>query len=270
MKRLRHLLTSPAAAGVFVCVLLSACATPQLSRLEQQWPTTLPLQAQLDHVPFIAQADYECGPAALAMVMQTAGVATTAEALVPQVYLPARKGSLQVEILAATRRHGLIGYLLKPELEAVLREVAAGNPVLVFQNLSLPVYPVWHYAVVIGYNGERDELMLHSGRSERMTMSLATFERTWARAHYWSMVALQAARLPATAQPDGFAQSAAALEALNPKAAQLAYARALQQWPQHRALLLGAGNAAYATGNLHEAETAYRAAVQVHADFADG
>jgi hypothetical protein len=56
-------------------------------------------------------------------------------------------------------------------------------------------------------------------------MSLATFERTWARANYWSMVALQPARLPATAQPDGFAQSAAALEAVNPKAAKLAYAR---------------------------------------------
>ena len=270
MKRLRHLLTSPAAAGVFVCGLLTACATPQWSGLDQQWPTELPAQAQVSGVPFIAQEDYECGPAALAMLMQTAGVATTAEALVPQVYLPGRKGSLQVEILAATRRHGLPGYLLKPELGAILREVAAGNPVLVFQNLSLPVYPVWHYAVVIGYDQKKGELLLHSGRTERLTISMNTFERTWARANHWSMVALHPARLPATAQPDGFAQSVAALEVVDPKAAKIAYTTALNRWPQHRALLLGVGNTAYAVGDLREAEKSYRAAVQVHADFADG
>jgi hypothetical protein len=33
---------------------------------------------------------------------------------VPQVYLPARKGSLQVEMLAAARRHGLVSYQLAP------------------------------------------------------------------------------------------------------------------------------------------------------------
>lgn len=45
-------------------------------------------------------------------------------------------------MLVASRRNGLPAYPLKPKLEAVLREVAAGNPVLVFQNLSLPIYPV--------------------------------------------------------------------------------------------------------------------------------
>ena len=266
-------LSTPALAGFFVfvaCVLLTGCTTPQVSSLEQRWPTDIATKAEVKNVPFFPQEDYECGPAALSMVFHAAGVRVLPEQLVDQVYLPGRKGSLQVEMLVASRRNGLPAYPLKPELEAVLREVAAGNPVLVFQNLSLPIYPVWHYAVVIGFDRNRNMLILHSGRTPRMEMSLNTFERTWARGEYWSMVALAPGRLPVTAQPDAYAQSVAALERINPKAAQTAYAAALKKWPIQRALLFGSGNTAYALGQLPAAATAYRATVQAHPDFADG
>lgn len=269
----RSRLSAPALAGVFVCVmlmLLSGCATPQMSSLEQHWPADVASKAEVKNVPFFPQEDYECGPAALSTVFHAAGVRVLPEALVDQVYLPGRKGSLQVEMLVASRRNGLPAYPLKPKLEAVLREVAAGNPVLVFQNLSLPIYPVWHYAVVIGFDRNRNTLILHSGRTPRLEMSLATFERTWARGDYWSMVALAPGRLPATAESDGYAQSVAALERVNPKSAQTAYAAALKKWPTHRALLFGSGNAAYALGQLPAAAGAYRATVQAHPEFADG
>jgi hypothetical protein len=41
-----------------------------------------------------------------------------------------------------------------------MREVAAGNLVLVFQNLVISFYPVWHYAVVIGFNRVRNVQLL--------------------------------------------------------------------------------------------------------------
>ena len=140
---------------------------------------------------------------------------------------------------------------------------------LVFQNLSLPIYPVWHYAVVIGYDRERRELLLHSGRTQRQTLPLDTFERTWTRGKHWSMVALPPTRLPATAQVDAFAQSVAALERVDPKAARTAYTTALQRWPLHRALMLGVGNSAYALGDSSAAQSAYTATVHAHPDFAD-
>lgn len=273
MKRRFFCFTTPAFAGVFVCVLLAlglaGCATPQVSSLVQHWPNDMPALSEIKEVPFFAQEEYECGPAALAMVLQTAGVPVLPEQLVEQVYLPGRKGSLQIELLAASRRNGLPAYLLQPKLEALLREVAAGNPVLVLQNLSLAFYPVWHYAVVIGFDRDRNRISLRSGRSERLDMSLFTFERTWARGEYWAMVALSPTKLPITAEPARFAQSVAALERINPAAAQSAYFTALKQWPTQRAMLLGAGNTAYALGQLHTAAGAYQAAVQAHPDFAD-
>jgi len=254
-----------------LCGGLSGCASPpQLHQLEQAWPAALPPRAELKNVPFFAQEEHECGPASLAMVLQAGGVAqATPERLQPQVYLPGRRGSLQQEMLIAARRNGLPAYVLAPSLPDLLAEVAAGHPVLVFQNLSLPIYPVWHYAVVIGYDREHDSLTLHSGRTERMEMSLATFERTWARSGYWAMVALPLNELPATAQPAQFGAAVAALERLNAQAARAAYAAALQRWPTEPILLLGAGNAAYASHDLPAAALAYRQAVTARPDLAD-
>lgn len=264
-------LGAPVLTGVFVSavLLLTGCATPQMAQLDAQWPQDLAARVELYNVPFYPQEDYQCGPAALAMVAAAAGIQVTPEALVEQVYLPGRKGSLQQEMLAATRRQGLLAYPLSPNVEAVLREVAAGHPVLVFQNLAFSFYPVWHYAVVIGFDRERNVVLLHSGRSERMAMSLFTFERTWERARHWSMLALAPGRLPASAEPAAFTAAASALERVNPAAAQSAYAAALQRWPDERAALLGAGNTAHALGQPEVAIKAYRNAVARHADFAD-
>jgi len=249
---------------------LSGCASPpQLQQLEKSWPAALPARADVKSVPFFAQEDHECGPASLAMLLQASRVQATPEQLLPQVYLPGRKGSLQQEMLIAARRNGLPAYLLAPGLPDLLAEVAAGHPVLVFQNLSLPIYPVWHYAVVIGYDRDRGNLTLHSGRTERMEMSLATFERTWARGGHWAMVALPLNELPATAQPQQFGAAVVALERLDAKAARSAYATALQRWPTEPVLLLGAGNAAYALRDLPGAAQAYRQAVIARPDLAD-
>ncbi len=267
----RLLRCTPAFAGVLLCALLCACATPQVSQLQAraQSDTALAPRAELARVPFFAQKEYECGPAALAMVMAAAGVAVTPDELVEQVYLPARKGSLQVEMLAATRQRGLLAYALQPQLKELLQEVAAGHPVLVFQNVSLPIYPVWHYAVVVGYDLQSNTITLHSGETERLQMSLFTFERVWARGHYWAMLALPPEQLPATADVQSLARAAAALEGNQPAAARVAYGSALLRWPQQAALLFGLGNSSYALKDLGAAVAAYQQATSAQADFAD-
>lgn len=251
--------------------LLSGCATPpQTRQLSRDWPAGLPSRALLAEQPFFAQQEYECGPAALAMVLAAAGRDTvTPEQLAPQVYLPGRQGSLQQELLAGARRHGLPAYRLAPTLPALLQEVAAGHPVLVFQNLALPAFPVWHYAVLIGFDRERGLLTLHSGLTPHLEMSLTAFENTWARGGHWAMVALAPERLPATAEVATLAAAIAALERSDASAARRAYAAALTRWPAHPTLLLGAGNSAYAMGDLEAAATAYRAALQARPEAAD-
>ena len=268
---------NPAKAGFFVAavLLMSGCASPQVSQLARDFPISrtqvsgVPVSASISGVPFFPQDDFQCGPAALAMVAQHAGVKVLPDELTEQVYVPGRKGSFQVEMLTAARRQALVAYQLRPQLEDLLREVSSGNPVLVVQNLSLQVYPIWHYAVVIGFDRERNTVVLHSGVTERLEMSLFTFERTWARGEHWSMVALSPAHLPATAQAESFTAAVAGLERVQPAAAQEAYKTALKTWPGQRAAMIGLGNAAYTLGQQEEAAALFESATQEHADFAD-
>lgn len=263
--------TNPVLTGFFVAtvLVLSACTTLPVAQLDAAWPADLPEQVELGQVPFFAQENDQCGPAALAMVAGAAGVSVSPDALVEQVFLPARQAALQPEMLATARRQGLLAYPLTPQWPALLREVAAGHPVLVFQNLSLPVYPVWHYAVVIGFDRQRHELLLNSGRSARLRISFDAFERTWARGQYWAMLALPPDQLPATAEPDTLLRAAAALERVNVAAASQAYAAALRRWPQLPGALLGAGNTAYALGQRDAAMAAYQQALHQQPDFAE-
>lgn len=262
---------APAAAGVFICALalLAGCAaTPPAGSLETV-PPGLPAVAEIAEVPFFAQEDYQCGPAALAMALTHAGRAATPEVLVPQVYLPARKGSLQAEMLATARRHGNVAYVLAPRTEDLLREIAAGNPVVVLQNLALDWAPQWHYAVAIGYDLEARTLVLRSGTTRRLVMPLDAFERTWARSSRWAMLPLPPERLPATASEATFLTAAAALERVAPAAARRAYESALARWPASLAARIGQGNAAYAMRDLEGASAAYARAAQEHPEAAD-
>ena len=272
MKTGQRTRSSPALAGLVLCValLLGGCATaPQMAALEREWPATWPDQVLLATVPFHAQDDHLCGPASLAMVAQAAGRDVTPAQLTPQVYLPGRQGALQVEMLAATRRMGLVPYPLAPELRAVLAEVAAGEPVLVLLNLGLSFSPLWHYAVVIGYDRATQDLILHSGTTARQRMPVSTFEQTWARSEHWAVRVGAPASLPHDAEPLRWARAVAALERVDPPAAYTAWSTALQRWPDDRAALLGLGNAAYAMGQPERAAQAFESATRMHPDFAD-
>ena len=263
--------TSPALAGLVLCaVLLGGCATaPQMAALQRDWPGAWPPARLLESVPFFAQDDRLCGPAALAMVAQAAGHPVTPAELTPQVYLPGRRGALQVEMLAATRRLGLVPYVIAPDLRSLLSEVVAGQPVLVLQNLGLSISPLWHYAVVIGYDRATQDLILHSGTTARQRLPVSTFEQTWARSGHWAVRVTPPQHLPATATAMGWAQAVAPLERVDPRAAGLAWQTALQRWPDNRSALLGAGNTAYAQGQRAAAARAFEAATQRHPDFAD-
>lgn len=246
-------------------LLLHGCATPlQSERLAR---ATFPERIELDDVAFFPQEEYQCGPAALAAALAWAGIGASPAALAPEVYLPARRGSLQVELLANARRRGAVSYVIEPKLEALLAEVAAGHPVVVFQNLALAWYPKWHYAVVVGFDLARDEVVLRSGLERRHVVPLAVFERTWRRGGYWAMLVMPPERLPHTATETSYLQAIVALERLRQwQAAAKAYRAALGRWPGSLGAQLGLGNSRYALGELREAEAAYRAAVAAHPD----
>lgn len=208
-------------------------------------------QVELADVPFYPQSDYQCGPAALATVLVHSGVQTTPAALEPQVYVPGRKGSFQVELLAATRRQGRVAYVLRPELRPLIAEVVAQRPVVVLQNLGLEALPRWHFAVVIGFDVGKDTVLLRSGTEQRQVVGAHEFLRTWTLGGQWAMVPLVPGDLPASNDPDGYVRAVADLEVQRgPTFVTSAYAAAVQRWPDHRLARLGLANALQAEGRV--------------------
>lgn len=255
-------------AGFFV-VLLVACSTPQTRALRSSTPASLPVRFELSDVRYFPQDEYQCGPASLAMVFQHAGINIDPAQLKDALYIPDKQGSLQVEMLSGTRRHGLLAYQLQPSLHHVLSEISAGNPVIVLQNLGLSWYPLWHYAVVIGYDLDKEEVILHSGANRRLRLPLRTFENTWERSNYWAMVALPVIRLPQTATPENLIQSIVALEHSSATSdVWPAYAAAMRRWPDNLLSKIAAGNYAYHRGNLQLAQQTFLQATLEHPDSA--
>ncbi|HEX6266499.1 MAG TPA: PA2778 family cysteine peptidase [Burkholderiales bacterium] len=244
-------------------LLLSGCASlwPQTAELREALPQGLPERVELTEVPFFPQSDYQCGPAALATALATFGVKVTPEDLVSQVYLPERKGSLQIEMLAAARRHGLVSYQLAPRLEDVLRELAAGTPVILLQNLGFR--DGWHYAVAVGYDYDSGEIILRSGVTQRKVLAFTINEFVWMRSGYWAMVAVPPERIPVTASEERWLGAIAALERTgNAAAARTAYSGFLKRWPDNVNAAIGLANTHHALGALADAERVLREAAR--------
>jgi len=259
------------AGFLFLSMALGGCAVilPQTEALKTQRPADLPASAELTQVPFFAQEQYQCGPAALAMALNAAGVKVTPEALVDQVYIPARKGSLQIEMLVSARRHGLVSYELAPQLTDAMREIAAGTPVIVLENYGFRIFPIWHYAVLIGYDLDQGQVLRHSGIHERQTMPFGVFEYLWKDEGHWAMVAVPPDRVPVTASEARYAEAVVALEKSGQvENAHTAYNALLKRWPSNLAGQMGRGNTAYALKDIADAESAFRQATRDHPDAA--
>jgi tetratricopeptide (TPR) repeat protein len=121
----------------------------------------------------------------------------------------------------------------------------------------------------VGYDRPREEIVLRSGTTRRLTMTLSNFERTWARSQYWAMVAMAPDRLPATAAEDPYVAAAVALERVSADAARHAYAAALARWPRNLLARMAIGNRAYRAHDYAAAAAAYRRAADDHPGAAD-
>jgi tetratricopeptide (TPR) repeat protein len=234
-------------------LIFNGCATVPTETWDRAFDH-VPPKHELSAVPFFPQKEYQCGPASLAMALAWSGLQITPDELTPQVYTPSLKGSLQPAMLSATRRHGRVAYPISGA-DALIKEIAAGHPVIVLQNLGLSWIPVWHYAVVIGYDFNKGVIMLNSGITHKKKTALKTFENTWARSKHWGFMALPPNLLPATAEQISYVNAVVGLEKAHQWVGAVeGYKTALESWPQSFRAHIGLGNSYYGLGDLKSAE----------------
>jgi tetratricopeptide (TPR) repeat protein len=219
--------------------LLGGCATTP--------PTAAPTgdRIELNDVPFYPQKRYQCGPAALATALGASGVTVTPDALTPAVYLPGRKGSLQAELVVAARRYARVAVQIRGNEQALIDQLHAGQPVLVLLNLGFSWLPVWHYAVVVGYEPDTASFVLRSGTSRRKTMTAGALARSWAYSQYWAVVVSTLDTVPTAASTTQWLAAIAPFESLGPlDLAEQGYRAAITRWPDAALAWTALGNIA--------------------------
>jgi hypothetical protein len=224
---------------------------------------------ELADVPFYPQTDFDCGPAALATILNTAGVPVTPAELLDAVYVEGLQGSLQVELLGATRRYELLPIPITPDPLSLLTEVSSGRPVLVLQNLRLTRAPMWHYAVVVGYSAERASFVLRSGDQQRRMERASRFLRSWHLADYWGFVAVAPGEIPTSTTPDIYMRAlVGSAGQLDMSGTEHAYAAALERWPNDSLVLFLTASWEQARANLEAAAKLYRRLIELEPEHA--
>lgn len=253
---------------VILFFLVSGCVTParQSEILLANPPSKLPLSSIITQVEFIDQTTGYCGPAALTMLLRWVGKDIGVDQVAAQVYTPKLKGSLQTDLISATRRQGLMAVTIN-NMESLLIEIAAGHPVIIFENLSFNWAPNWHYAVVVGYDLQKQEIILHSGHQPFYHWDIKKFERSWMLGDYWGLVVLPAGELSASGSELSNLAGAAGLEQAGKYIeAEKSYQKILQKWPHSLVALVGLANLAYQKGQRSKSINLLRLAVKYHPD----
>ena len=83
---------------------------------------------------------------------------------------------------------------------------------LVMQNLGFESKPFWHYAVVVGYVSESNQIILRSGTDFDKRMEVEEFLKTWKRAKNWAFVLLDLDESPENPDFDRYFQSVVSME----------------------------------------------------------
>lgn len=156
----------------------------------------LPERVELNGVPFFRGEAYQSGPGALASMLAQQGVTVTPGLLDKPLKLPGAEADLQGNMQRLAREYEMVVYPLDSELPALLSQVAAGYPVLVRFNEGR-VWSEPRYAVVAGYNRNKQTVLLRAGMNRRLLMDFGTFSSAWKGAGGWAVLIQSPTQLPA-------------------------------------------------------------------------
>ncbi len=244
--------------GIWLAVVFALTAIGGCTLSRPRFQNELKQALVLEDTPYYPQEDYQCGPAALAMLLSASGLIVHPDELAPYTYIPERKGSLQLELLAACRLHNRVAYVINPDISSLISELEAGRPVLVLQNLGLNILPAYHYAVVIGILPP-DTIVLHSGDKKRLLIDIDRFLTTWKRAGSWGMIALKPGEMPAAPDRLRYLNAVSAFESSgNISEAARSYQAACAVWSEDQTALLALGNNYLSQGRYKDAEIIFQ------------
>jgi ABC-type bacteriocin/lantibiotic exporter with double-glycine peptidase domain len=151
--------------------------------------------AKLLQVPFFPDHADQCGPSALAGVLQFWGRPATPASVKNEIYVSHLKGSFIVDMILAAQHAGLRASIYNGSLDDVRAELGAGHPLIAFLNLGLAIAPIGHYEVIVGFDESQQKICLHSGDHAAQWMSYSRFLKDWNKTDRSTLLILPADKI---------------------------------------------------------------------------
>ena len=174
-----------AVAGVAGC---AGSVAPEVQRLPQR--------VELSGTFYRGQ-NYQSGPQVLASLLSQQGIVITPGLLEKPLRLPGAEAQLQQNMQNLAREYGLLVYPLGPDLPALLTQVAAGYPVMVRFTEGSAFWAEPRYAILAGYDRQKQTVLLRAGMNRRALMSFNSFESAYKDAGGWAVLIQKPNQIPA-------------------------------------------------------------------------
>jgi ABC-type bacteriocin/lantibiotic exporter with double-glycine peptidase domain len=160
--------------------LLFICSCTPMSSI----PLSSDVQS-IENVPFYSQEAYQCGPAALAGVLNYWGVAVTPQEIAEEIFSTSARGTLNIDMVLYAQNKGLRASYYRGSIEDVKKKIQDGYPIIVLVDFGFSLYQANHFMVLIGFNDHG--IVVNSGKDERRIISWKDFHEAWEKTHFWTL-----------------------------------------------------------------------------------
>jgi hypothetical protein len=180
------------AALMAACVtIVAGCAgsvAPEVKRL--------PERVELSGTFYRGQS-FQSGPQVLASLLSQQGIVITPGLLEKPLHVPGAEAQLQQNLQNLAREYGMVVYPLDSQLSALLTQVAAGYPVMLRLTEGSAFWAEPRYAILAGYNRQKQTVLLRAGMNRRQSMSFSSFESAFKDAGGWAVLIQKPSQIPA-------------------------------------------------------------------------
>lgn len=142
----------------------------------------------IQSVPFYPQTESTCGPAALAQVLAFRGRPVTVGNIADKVYLPQLRGTLPMDLEEYAREAGFTAHSAAGTPDAVKDTIRKDIPVICLLDLGFSLYRKPHYVTAVGFDDEKQCMIVHDGLQPNRLMDYDDFRAAWDRAGRWMLV----------------------------------------------------------------------------------
>lgn len=150
MRDLLNIVDSILRCGLLFSLFLSFVTGCASSRHSLNGECRMDYCFKIDRVPFIAQEENYCGPAALAMVMNYYGVNITQEEIAREIYEPGLEGTLSMQLILYPIQKGFEAEMYNGNVDDLKEKLRAWFPLIV--SVKEDGKDKVHYMVVWGYD----------------------------------------------------------------------------------------------------------------------